>query len=191
MTIPPSIVQISLTFGFIYGTLVWALGHISGGHINPATSFAAGITRKISIVRCILYIVAQLLGGMVGAGILFGLTPKISQGSLGVNALNGVSDAQGFGMEVMITFVLVFTILSSIDTKRSDLNGSAPLTIGLAVAVGHLVAVSYTFPKYLPFQKTLDPPIIRTCSSARNICIILDCFLVVCSLLAIYKELHV
>jgi glycerol uptake facilitator-like aquaporin len=62
---------------------------------------------------------------------------------LGVNRLRGnVTDAQGFGVEAMITFVVVLTVLASLDEKRTDLHGSAPLTIGLAVALGHLFAVS-------------------------------------------------
>lgn len=145
LALPPSTVQISLTFGLIVGTMVWAIGHISGGHINPAVTLGALVTRRVSIVRGLMYIVAQILGAMVGAGILYGLTPMSTQGSLGVNALKGeVTDAQGFGVELMITFVLVFTVLASIDSDRNDLNGSAPLTIGLAVVAGHLVAIQYT-----------------------------------------------
>ncbi|OWF48037.1 aquaporin AQPAe.a-like [Mizuhopecten yessoensis] len=145
LALPPSTVQIALTFGLIVGTMVWAIGHISGGHINPAVTIGALVTRRVSIVRGIMYIVAQILGGLVGAGILYGLTPMDTQGTLGVNALKGaVTDAQGFGVELMITFVLVFTVLASIDTERNDLNGSAPLTIGLAVVAGHLVAIQYT-----------------------------------------------
>lgn len=136
-------VQISLTFGLIVGTMVWGIAHVSGGHINPAVTLAALVTRRVSIVRALMYIVSQLIGAIVGAAILFGLTPAAARGGLGVNGMSGdVTEAQGFGVEVMITFVLVFTVLASIDEKRTDLKGSAPLTIGLAVAVGHLVAVS-------------------------------------------------
>lgn len=144
-TFEPSVVQISLTFGLVIGTMVWCIAHISGGHINPAVTLAALITRRVSVVRAFFYMAAQLLGAMIGAGILLGLTPENQQGMLGVNKLRGnVTDAQGFGVELMITFVVVLTVLASLDEKRTDLHGSAPLTIGLAVALGHLFAVSYT-----------------------------------------------
>jgi aquaporin-4 len=143
---PADKVQIALTFGLIVGTMVWGIAHVSGGHINPAVTLAALVTRRVSIVRAIMYIVSQLIGAIVGAAILFGLTPAKARGGLGVNGMMmEVTEAQGFGVEVMITFVLVFTVLASIDEKRTDLQGSAPLSIGLAVAVGHLVAVSISF----------------------------------------------
>lgn len=139
----PSVVQISLTFGLVVGTIIWCIFHISGGHVNPAVTLAALITRRVSVVRGLFYIVAQLIGAMVGAGILLGLTPENQQAMLGVNRLRGsVTDAQGFGVELMITFIVVLTVLASLDEKRTDLHGSAPLTIGLAVALGHLFAVS-------------------------------------------------
>lgn len=148
-------VQISLTFGLIVGTMVWGIAHVSGGHINPAVTLAALVTRRVSIVRALMYIVSQLIGAIVGAAILFGLTPTAARGGLGVNGMSGdVTEAQGFGVEVMITFVLVFTVLASIDEKRTDLKGSAPLTIGLAVAVGHLVAVSKLNKSFVNFLIT-------------------------------------
>nr|XP_022343421.1 aquaporin AQPAe.a-like isoform X2 [Crassostrea virginica] len=141
----PDYVQIALAFGLIVGTMVWGIAHVSGGHINPAITLGALVTRRVSIVRALMYIVCQCIGAIVGAAILFGLTPANARAGLGVNAMQGdVTEAQGFGVEVMITFVLVFTVLASIDGKRSDLHGSAPLSIGLAVAVGHLVAIAYT-----------------------------------------------
>lgn len=152
--LPPNLVQIALTFGLIVGTMVWCIAHISGGHINPAVTLGALVTRRISIVRALMYVIAQMAGAMVGAGVLYGLTPESTRGGLGVNGLNNITDAQGFGVEVMITFVLVFTVLASIDEDRTDLQGSAPLTIGLAVAVGHLFSVSIKCFYINSFQKT-------------------------------------
>ncbi|XP_063440089.1 aquaporin-like [Mytilus trossulus] len=144
-TAEPSVVQISLTFGLVVGTMIWCIAHISGGHINPAVTVAALITRRVSVVRAFFYIVAQIVGAIIGAAILIGLTPESQQKTIGLNSLRGdVTDAQGFGVELMITFVVVLTVLASLDEKRTDLHGSAPLTIGLAVALGHLFAVSYT-----------------------------------------------
>ncbi|CAL1538599.1 unnamed protein product, partial [Lymnaea stagnalis] len=141
----PDVVRVALTFGLAVATVVWIFSHISGGHVNPAVTIAALFTRRVSIIRGILYIVAQVVGGIVGAGILYGLTPSVKQGNLGSNVLNvNVSAAQGFGVELIVTFVYVLAVFSSLDDKRTDLRGSSPLTIGLAVVVCHLFAIPYT-----------------------------------------------
>jgi aquaporin-4 len=139
----PDVLQVSLTFGLIMATMVWCLSHVSGGYINPAIALGAVVTRRISIVRGLLYIVAEVLGGLVGAGMLYGLSPDNARGFLGVNGLREINEAQGFGVELLVTFVLVFTFLASTDEKRTDRHGSAPLTIGLAVVACHLFAVSF------------------------------------------------
>jgi glycerol uptake facilitator-like aquaporin len=84
------------------------------------------------------------LGGILGAGILYGLTPDSKRGNLGatvVNDLNEVSPAQAFGVEFLITFVFVLSFFSSRDNARNDLAGSYSLTVGLAVVVCQLFAV--------------------------------------------------
>ena len=74
---------------------------------------------------------------------LKGMTPAKLHGTLLPNMLNpDVSPGPGLVMEVMITFVLVFTVFATCDTKRTDLKGSGPLAIGLSVTMCHLVAVS-------------------------------------------------
>ena len=65
-------VQISLAFGLSVASIVWAIANVSGGHINPAVTIGFFVTRKISIVRFILYIVMQCGGALVGAAILKG-----------------------------------------------------------------------------------------------------------------------
>jgi len=67
-----TVVQISLTFGIAVATSVWCIAHISGGHINPAVTVAMLVTRKITLVKAVLYIIAQCVGAMAGAGILRG-----------------------------------------------------------------------------------------------------------------------
>ena len=69
-------VQIALGFGFSVATMVWVTAHISGGHINPAVSFGFVITRKISWLRFIFYVIMQVLGAIIGAALLKGLVPK-------------------------------------------------------------------------------------------------------------------
>jgi glycerol uptake facilitator-like aquaporin len=139
-----SVVQIALTFGLVYGSMVWCFNHVSGGHFNPAVSVAAVVCRRASVVRGLFFILAQLVGAISGAGILRGLTGA-DAATMGVTKVSDLlMEAQAFGIELLITFVLVFTVLASTDDKRNDLSGSAPLTIALAVVAGHLFAVSFT-----------------------------------------------
>ena len=138
----PTTVQISLTFAFSVATIVWNIGHISGGHINPAVTFSLLVARRVSLVRAGLYIIAQCLGAMAGAGILYGLAPGTFT-TLGTSTPGtDVTKAQVMGVELLITFVLVWTVFATIDPGRTDHQGSGPLAIGLAIGMSHLWAVS-------------------------------------------------
>ncbi|GFN77137.1 Aquaporin [Plakobranchus ocellatus] len=135
------VVQIALCFGLSVATVVWAIAHVSGGHVNPAVTCAMLAARKVSLAKAVFFIVFQLVGAVVGAGLLYGLTPHEYRGNLGCTLVSDrITPAQGFGVELFVTFVLVFTVFASCDGKRKDLNGSAPLTIGLSVTMCHLWA---------------------------------------------------
>lgn len=84
----PSILQISLAFGLAIGTLAQALGPVSGGHINPAITLALLVGNQISLLRAAFYVVAQLVGAIAGAGILYGLAPLNARGNLAINAVS-------------------------------------------------------------------------------------------------------
>ena len=68
----PTMVQISLAFGLAVATVVWSIGHVSGGHINPAVTCAMLVARKITAVRAFFYVISQASGAVAGAGILRG-----------------------------------------------------------------------------------------------------------------------
>ncbi|KAK3607004.1 hypothetical protein CHS0354_023403 [Potamilus streckersoni] len=139
------VIQIALAFGLSVATIIWVIGHISGGHINPAVTCSMLITRRVSLARAFLFIVAQLFGSVVGAGILMGVTPKEKHETLGCTLLgHGVNDVMGVVVELFITFVLVLTVYASCDKHRMDLAGSFPLTIGLSVTMCHLFAFKFT-----------------------------------------------
>ena len=144
-----SVLQISLCFAFSVASIVWAIANVSGGHINPAVTIGFLVTRKISIVRFLFYIIVQVAGALVGAGLLKGLTPAMYQGNLGTpgpmtNSSGAViiSMGQAFGTEFFVGFVLVFVVFGTCDGNRKDLSGSGPLAIGLSIAMCHLWAVS-------------------------------------------------
>lgn len=84
---PADLVLISLCFGLSIATMVQCFGHISGGHINPAVTAAMVVTRKLSLAKAVFYVVAQCLGAVTGAGILYFVTPAAVRGSFGVTTV--------------------------------------------------------------------------------------------------------
>lgn len=141
----PTIVQIALAFGLTVGTVVQAICHVSGGHINPAVTLAFLVTKKCSFIRAVFYVSAQCLGAITGAAVLKALTPTKQQGSLGATTIHAhLNPIQGCIVEISITFILVFTVFSVCDDNRLDVTGSAPLAIGLSVTTCHLFAIKYT-----------------------------------------------
>ncbi|XP_018426036.1 PREDICTED: aquaporin-5-like [Nanorana parkeri] len=141
----PTVLQISLAFGLAIGTLVQTMGPISGAHINPAVTFAFFVGSQISIWRTAFYIIAQILGGLAGAGILYGVVPPAVRGSFAVNSLsNNTLPGLGLVVEIILTFQLVLCIFATTDIRRSDNVGSPAISIGLSVTLGHLVGIYFT-----------------------------------------------
>ena len=137
-----NVVHLAFAFGLAVATVVWSLVHLSGGHINPAVSIAFFVTRKISFIRTILFVAAQVLGGTVAAFLLKALTPNgINDNLCSPLIHSSVSVVQALVIELSITFILVFTVFATCDRHRKVL-GSGPLAIGFAVTICHLWAVS-------------------------------------------------
>lgn len=142
---PGDFVQISLAFGLSVATIVWSIAHVSGGHINPGVTIGFLVTRKISLVRAILYTAVQSVGAVLGAVILQQVSPKWVNDPLGTTLPGpGVGLGQAFTIELFITFVLVYTVFATCDGQRQGFNGSGPLAIGLSIAMCHLWAIPYT-----------------------------------------------
>uniref|UniRef100_A0A8C0RFD9 Aquaporin-1 n=1 Tax=Canis lupus familiaris TaxID=9615 RepID=A0A8C0RFD9_CANLF len=138
-------VKVSLAFGLSIATLAQSVGHISGAHLNPAVTLGLLLSCQISILRAVMYIIAQCVGAIVATAILSGITSSLPDNSLGRNELApGVNSGQGLGIEIIGTLQLVLCVLATTDRRRRDLGGSGPLAIGLSVALGHLLAIDYT-----------------------------------------------
>ncbi|XP_002511872.2 aquaporin PIP1-3 isoform X2 [Ricinus communis] len=141
---------IAWAFGGMIFALVYCTAGISGGHINPAVTFGLLLARKLSLNRAIFYMVMQCLGAICGAGVVkvFQPTPYERVGG-GANMVNpGYSKGDGLGAEIVGTFVLVYTVFSATDAKRSARDSHvpvlAPLPIGFAVFLVHLATIPIT-----------------------------------------------
>lgn len=88
---PPDLVLISLCFGLSIATLIQCFSQISGAHINPAVTAAMVATRKLSLAKGFFYLGAQCLGGVVGAAILYGVTPPSVKGNLGATLVSEIT----------------------------------------------------------------------------------------------------
>ncbi|XP_075301823.1 lens fiber major intrinsic protein [Opisthocomus hoazin] len=142
---PPSILGAALAFGLAQATLVQVLGHVSGGHVNPAVTLAFLLASQLSVARALGYLLAQLLGALAGAGVLYGVTPAPVRGTLGLNALHpGVGPGQATVLELLLTAQFVLCVLASFDDRHDGRPGSAALPVGLSLALGHIFGIHYT-----------------------------------------------
>lgn len=125
--------MISLAFGTVVVATVYALGHISGNHINPAVTLGLAVTGRFPWSQVPAYLAAQVVGAIIGAGaILAVLGGKASDVGLGVASYGtGVGVAQAFAAEFVGTFILVFTVFGV--THRKAAAGFAGMAIGLVV----------------------------------------------------------
>nr|XP_006005961.1 PREDICTED: aquaporin-1 [Latimeria chalumnae] len=136
-------VKVSLAFGLGITTMAQSVGHVSGAHLNPAVTLGLLVSSQISILKALLYMLAQVLGAIVASAILHAVSPN--KHVLGLNQLAmNLSPGQGIVFELIITFQLVLCVLATTDKRRTDLTGSAPLAIGFSVTLGHLIAVSFS-----------------------------------------------
>jgi len=142
-------VRIALAFGLAVATIAQTVGHISGCHINPAITIGLVAGAKVEVIRGIVYVVVQCLGGLLGGALLKALVPEESRGKGGLGSTQlggGVSAAQGFGVEFVISFVLVMVVFGAAADQNNAANvkGSPPLAIGLSITACHLFAIPLT-----------------------------------------------
>lgn len=137
-----NLVAVALAHGLAIAVMVAALGHVSGGHFNPAVSVSMFATGQIGLTRAIAYVVAQLLGGVAAAGILTVIFPALGTlgrnnpgVNLGVLGLGpDVTIAGGVIMEIVMTFFLVLVIFgTAVDARGAK--AIAPLAIGLTITI--------------------------------------------------------
>lgn len=141
---------VSLAFGLTVLTMVYAIGHISGCHLNPAVSIGLWIGGRFNGKDLLPYIIAQIIGGIIGASILYIIVIGNGTPNIGNFAANGYAahSPGGYDMisalvvEVALTFMFLFVILGA--THERAPKGFAGIAIGLALTLIHLISIPVT-----------------------------------------------
>jgi len=143
---------IAFAFGIAVLAMVYAIGGVSGCHINPAISISMLVARKISAKDTVLYVVFQCVGAIIGAGILYAIATGNSSFNLAVSGLgqNGYGNASPAGYslvsaliaEIVLTFIFVLVVHGS--THERVPKGFAGLSIGMSLVLIHLVGIPIT-----------------------------------------------
>ncbi len=156
------ILGVALAFGLTVLTMAYAVGHISGGHFNPAVSLGLWAGKRFPAGELLPYIVTQVLGAVAAGGVLY----LIATGQTGFNVQTGRFAVNGYGQyspgnysllaalitEVVLTFIFLIIILGSTDKRAPQ--GFAPIAIGLGLTLVHLVGIPVTNMSVNPARST-------------------------------------
>jgi aquaporin TIP len=143
----PSLIGVAIAHGLAIGVMVSALGHISGGHFNPAVTFGFLITRRIKPLLGALYWLAQLAGAATAALLVRDLLPRAASDvvKLGVPLVgDGVDAGAAFGLEAVMTFFLVWVVFATAVDPRGTFKSIAGLAIGLTITIDILFGGPFT-----------------------------------------------
>jgi len=133
---------VALAFGIILAAIVAAIGHVSGAHVNPAVTLGLAATGKLSWAYVPVYVGAQLLGSTLGAAgtwLAYGGAARSEANLAATFPAGGVGDLQALLVELLITFILVFVVISVATDDRVP-GAVAPVAVGLALAAGVFIA---------------------------------------------------
>jgi aquaporin Z len=153
---------VALAFGLTVLTMAYAIGHISGAHLNPAVTIGLFVGGRFDAKEIIPYIVAQLVGAIIAAFVL----SQIAGGKPGFNLVESGFAANGYGehspggyslfsaliCELVMTFMFLFIILGSTDYRAPS--GFAPIAIGLGLTLIHLISIPVTNTSVNPARST-------------------------------------
>ena len=152
---------VSLAFGLTVLTMAFAIGHISGCHLNPAVSIGLWIGGRFPAGQLLPYIVAQVLGGIVAGGVLyliasgkagFDVSAGFASNGYGEHSPGGYSLQAALITEVVMTMMFLVIILGATDKRAPQ--GFAPIAIGLALTLIHLISIPVTNTSVNPARST-------------------------------------
>ena len=144
------LVGVSLAFGLTVVTMAYAVGHVSGGHFNPAVTVGLAASGRFPLSGVVPYIVAQVIGAIVGAAVLYLIASGKADFTAGGFAANGYGDhspgkyglLSAFVAEAVLTFMFLIIILGSTHARVPA--GFAPIAIGLGLTLIHLISIPVT-----------------------------------------------
>lgn len=138
--------EVALAHGLVIAVMVSAVGHISGGHFNPAITFGFMLTRRISALLGVAYWVAQLTGGVLAALLLRWIFPAVNRDAtnLGAPARHTIDLGPALVVEALLTFFLVWVVFATTVDPRGTYTAIAGLAIGLTVVFDNLLGYPLT-----------------------------------------------
>ncbi|GHD10389.1 aquaporin Z [Halioglobus japonicus] len=151
---------VSLAFGLTVLTMAFAIGHISGCHLNPAVSVGLLVGGRFPANELVPYIIAQVLGGLVAGGVLYVIasgvagfeTAGFASNGYGEHSPGGYSLTAALVCEVVMTFMFLIIILGATDERAPA--GLAPIAIGLGLTLIHLISIPVTNTSVNPARST-------------------------------------
>src|SRR5262249_29008548 len=152
---------VSFAFGLTVLTMAYAIGHISGCHLNPAVSLGLWAANRFPASELLPYLLSQLLGAIMGAAVVcliasgkvgFDLSGGLAANGYGLHSPGGYSLAAGFITELVLTFIFLIIILGATD-ERSTV-GLAPIAIGFSLTLIHLISIPVTNTSVNPARST-------------------------------------
>ncbi len=152
---------VAFAFGLTVLTMAFAIGHISGCHLNPAISAGLVVGKRFPASDLLPYVVAQVLGAIAAAGVLyviasgqagFDLSKGFASNGYGEHSPGGYSMLAGFVAEVVLTAFFLIVIMGSTDSRAPK--GFAPIAIGLCLTLIHLVCIPVTNTSVNPARST-------------------------------------
>jgi len=154
-------VGVALAFGLTVLTMAFAIGHISGCHLNPAVSVGLVVARRFPASDLLAYVVAQVLGGIAAAAVLFviasgkagfDLTGGFASNGYAAHSPGGYSLVACLVAEIVLTFMFLMIILGATDRRAPQ--GFAPIAIGLGLTLVHLIGIPVTNLSVNPARST-------------------------------------
>jgi aquaporin Z len=152
---------VSLAFGLTVVTMAYAIGHVSGCHLNPAVTIGLWVGGRFPASKVLPYIVSQVIGGLLGAGVLyliasgqegFSLAGGFASNGYGEHSPGGYSLVAALVTEIVMTMIFLFIILGATDNRAPV--GFAPIAIGLGLTLIHLISIPVTNTSVNPARST-------------------------------------
>ncbi len=172
--VPSSVIGTAMAFGLSVVAMAYTIGGISGCHINPAITIGVYLSGRMSGKEAACYIISQVIGGILGAAILFLITSSAGLTGTGANdlqSLNGldpISWVGGLTAEIFFTCVFVLVVLGATAKTNGATNNFAGLAIGLSLVLVHLVCIRYTGTSVNP-ARSIGPALFQCGTALTNL----------------------